>query len=88
MKLSDLGDIVNMYVQSFDSLKEFCKKYIPFDMTSSDEESVEEEARSAKKMKINKFDGGISYSCSNPHPKRKQANIVCNTIHTKDIPPV
>ena len=88
MKLTELGDLVNMYVQSYESLKEFCKKYIPFDMTSSEDESVEEEARSAKKMKINKFDGGISYSCSNPHLKRKQANIVCNTIHTKDIPPV
>ena len=40
MKLSDLGDLVNMYVQSYEGLKEFCKKYIPFDMTSSDEESV------------------------------------------------
>lgn len=39
-------------------------------------------------MKVNKFQGGVSYSYPNNHQKRRQANIVCNTIHTKDVPAI
>ncbi len=39
-------------------------------------------------MKINKFEGGVSFSCPPVHTKRRQANIVCNTIHTKDVPQI
>ena len=88
MKLSDLGNLVDLYRESYEELKEFCRKYIPFDVSSSEEDSQEDDAKSSKKMKVNKFEGGVSFSCANNHTKRRQANIVCNTIHTKDVPTI
>lgn len=60
-----------------------CKKYLPFDASSSDEESLEDPI--PKKMKVSKFEGGVAFIC-NSSKKRRQANIVCKTIHTKDVP--
>jgi hypothetical protein len=44
---------------------------------------VEEPQKANKKMKINKFEGGVS-SCNTR--KRRQANIVFNAIPAKDMP--